>query len=89
MWYNIITERERKIPNTRKVKTMTNFNFTYENLDNAFEEILNNSKFNTWYELFDSETFEEDFAQFIGVTEDELWENKIFVEWYNEMAEEL
>ena len=46
MWYNIITERERKIPNTRKVKAMTNFNFTYENLDNAFEKMLNNSNFN-------------------------------------------
>ena len=68
---------------------MTNFNFTYENLENAFEAMLNNSNFNTWYELFDSETFEEDFAQFIGVAEDDLWKNKAFVEWYNEMAEEL
>ena len=68
---------------------MTNFNFTYENLENAFAAMLKNSEFNTWYELFDREAFEEEFAQFIGVTEDELWENKIFVEWYNEMAEEL
>ena len=68
---------------------MTNFNFTYENLENAFAAMLKNSKFNTWYELFDRETFEEEFAQFIGVTEKELWNNKTFVEWYNEMAEEL
>ena len=89
VWYNIITERERKIPNTRKAKAMTNFNFTYEILYNAFEKMLNNSNFNAWYELFDSETFEEDFAKFIGVTEDDMWKNKAFVEWYNEMAEEL
>ena len=68
---------------------MTNFNFTYENLENAFAAILKNSDFNTWYELFDRESFEEEFAQFIGVTEDDLWKNKTFVEWYNEMAEEL
>ena len=68
---------------------MTNFNFTYENLENAFAAMLKNSNFNTWYELFDRESFEEDFAQFIGVTEDDLWKNKTFVEWYNEMAEEL
>ena len=68
---------------------MTNFNFTYENLENAFAAMLKNSEFNTWYELFDRESFEEEFAQFIGVTEDDLWKNKTFVEWYNEMAEEL
>ena len=68
---------------------MTNFNFTYENLENAFAAMLKNSEFNTWYELFDREAFEEEFAQFISVTEDELWEHKTFVEWYNEMAEEL
>ena len=68
---------------------MTNFNFTYENLENAFATMLKNSDFNTWYELFDRESFEEEFAQFIGVTEDDLWKNKTFVEWYNEMAEEL
>ena len=68
---------------------MTNFNFTYENLENAFAAMLKNSNFNTWYELFDRESFEEDFAQFIGVTEDDLWKNKTFVEWYNEMAEQL
>ena len=68
---------------------MTNFNFTYENLENAFAAMLKNSVFNTWYELFDRESFEEEFAQFIGVTEDDLWKNKTFVEWYNEMAEEL
>lgn len=68
---------------------MTNFNFTYENLENAFAAMLKNSDFNTWYELFDRESFEEEFAQFIGVTEDDLWKNKTFVEWYNEMAEEL
>ena len=68
---------------------MTNFNFTYENLENAFAAMLKNSDFNTWYELFDRESFEEEFAQFIGVTEDVLWKNKTFVEWYNEMAEEL
>ena len=89
MWYNIITERERKIPKTRKVKIMTKFRFTYKNIENAFEAMLNNSNYETWYELFDKESFEEEFAQFISVTEDELWENKIFVEWYNEMAEEL
>ena len=66
-----------------------NFNFTYENLENAFEAMLNNSEFNTWYELFDRESFEEEFAKFIGTTEEELWKNKTFVEWYNEMAEEL
>ena len=68
---------------------MTNFNFTYENLENAFATMLKNSDFSTWYELFDRESFEEEFAQFIGVTEDDLWKNKTFVEWYNEMAEEL
>ena len=68
---------------------MTNFNFTYENLETAFAAMLKNSEFNTWYELFDRESFEEEFAQFIGVTEDDLWKNKTFVEWYNEMAEEL
>ena len=68
---------------------MTNFNFTYENLENAFAAMLKNSEFNTWYELFDRESFEEEFAQFIGVTEDDLWKNRTFVEWYNEMAEEL
>ena len=68
---------------------MTNFNFTYENLENAFAAMLKNSDFNTWYELFDRESFEEEFAQFIGVTEDVLWKNKTFVEWYNEMAEGL
>ena len=68
---------------------MTNFNFTYENLENAFAAMLKNSNFNTWYELFDRESFEEEFAQFIGVTENDLWKNKTFVEWCNEMAEEL
>ena len=68
---------------------MTKFRFTYKNLENAFATMLKNSNFNTWYELFDRESFEEDFAQFIGVTEDDLWKNKTFVEWYNEMAEEL
>ena len=68
---------------------MSNFNFTYENLENAFAAMQKNSDFYTWYELFDRESFEEEFAQFIGVTEDDLWKNKTFVEWYNEMAEEL
>ena len=89
VWYNIITKGKGKFLKTRKVKIMTNFNFTYENLENAFAAMLKNSNFNTWYELFDRESFEEDFAQFIGVTEDDLWKNKTFVEWYNEMAEEL
>ena len=85
----INTERERKIPNTRKVKTMTKFRFTYENIENAFNTMLNNSNYNTWYELFDSENFEAEFAKFIGTTEDELWKHKAFVQWYNETAEEL
>ena len=51
--------------------------------------MLGNSKFNTWYELFDREIFEEEFAQFIGTTENELWKHKAFIAWYNEMAEEL
>ena len=88
--YGIInTERERKIPNTRKVKTMTKFRFTYKNLENAFAAMLKNSNYNTWYELFDSENFEAEFAKFIGTTEDELWKHKAFVQWYNETAEEL
>ena len=88
--YGIInTERERKILNTRKVKTMTKFRFTYKNLENAFAAMLKNSQYNTWYELFDRENFEAEFAKFIGTTEDELWKHKAFVQWYNETAEEL
>ena len=68
---------------------MTKFRFTYKNLENAFATMLGNSKFNTWYELFDRETFEEEFAQFIGTTEEELWKHKAFIAWYNEIAEEL
>ena len=68
---------------------MTKFRFTYKNIENAFEAILNNSKYNAWYELFDSETFEAEFAKFIGTTENELWKHKAFVQWYNETAEEL
>ena len=60
---------------------MTKFRFTYKNLENAFATM--------WYELFDRETFEEEFAQFIGTTEEELWKHKAFIAWYNEMAEEL
>ena len=68
---------------------MTKFRFTYKNLENAFNTMLNNSNYNTWYELFDSENFEADFAKFIGTTEDELWKHKAFIQWYNETAEEL
>ena len=68
---------------------MTNFNFTYENLENAFAAMLKNSNFNTWYELFDRESFEVEFAAFIGTTEEELWNHTTFVVWYNEMADEL
>ena len=85
----INTERERKIPNTRKVKIMTKFRFTYKNIENAFEAMLNNSNYETWYELFDRETFEAEFAAFIGTTEEALWKHKAFVQWYNETAEEL
>ena len=68
---------------------MTKFRFTYKNLENAFATMLRNSKFNTWYEFFDRKTFEEEFAQFIGTTEEELWKHKAFIAWYNEIAEEL
>ena len=68
---------------------MTKFRFTYKNLENAFATMLGNGNFNTWYELFDRETFEAEFAQFIGTTEEELWKHKAFIAWYNEMAEEL
>ena len=68
---------------------MTKFRFTYENIENAFNTMLNNSNYNTWYELFDSENFEAEFAKFIGTTEDKLWKHKAFVQWYNETAEEL
>ena len=68
---------------------MTKFRFTYKNIENAFEAMLNNSIYETWYELFDRETFEAEFAEFIGTTENELWKHKAFVQWYNETAEEL
>ena len=68
---------------------MTKFRFTYKNIENAFEAMLNNSSYETWYELFDRETFETEFAEFIGTTENELWKHKAFVQWYNETAEEL
>ena len=68
---------------------MTKFRFTYKNIENAFEAMLNNSNYETWYELFDRETFEAEFAAFIGTTENELWKHKAFVQWYNETAEEL
>ena len=68
---------------------MTKFRFTYKNIENAFETMLNNSNYETWYELFDRETFEAEFAEFIGTTENELWKHKAFVQWYNETAEEL
>ena len=41
---------------------MTKFRFTYKNIENAFEAMLNNSNYETWYELFDRETFEAEFA---------------------------
>ena len=68
---------------------MTKFRFTYKNIENAFATMLNNSNYNTRYELFDRESFEAEFAQFIGTTENELWKHKAFVQWYNETAEEL
>ena len=68
---------------------MTKFRFTYKNIENAFEAMLNNSNYETWYELFDRETFEAEFAEFIVTTENELWKHKSFVQWYNETAEEL
>lgn len=68
---------------------MAKFIFTYENIENAFAAMLKNSQYNTWYELFDRETFEVEFAKFIGATEEELWKNRAFVQWYNETAEEL
>ena len=68
---------------------MTKFRFTYKNIENAFAAMLKNSKYETWYELFDRETFEAEFAEFIGTTENELWQHKAFVQWYNETAEEL
>ena len=68
---------------------MTKFRFTYKNIENAFNTMLNNSNYNTWYELFDSENFEAEFAKFIGTTEDELWKHKAFVQWYNDTSEEL
>ena len=68
---------------------MTKFRFTYKNIENAFAAMLKNSKCNAWYELFDSETFEAEFAKFIGTTENELWKHKAFIKWYNDTAEEL
>ena len=68
---------------------MTNFEFTYENVDNAFAAMLKNSDYNTGYKLFKSETFKAEFAKFIGTTEDELWKHEAFVQWYNEFAEGL
>ena len=68
---------------------MTKFRFTYKNIENAFATMLNNSNYNAWWELFDREAFEAEFAKFIGVSENELWKHKAFVQWYNETAEEL
>ena len=56
---------------------MTKFRFTYKNIENAFEAMLNNSDYETWYELFDRETFEAEFAEFIGTTENELWKQRL------------
>ena len=68
---------------------MTNFRITFNNLENAFATMLANSKYNHWYELFDRESFEEEFAKFVGKTESALWKSKTFIKWYHEMAEEL
>ena len=68
---------------------MTKFRFTYNNIENAFNAMFNNSNYNAWWELFDREAFEAEFAKFIGITENELWKHKAFVQWYNETAEEL
>ena len=68
---------------------MTKFRFTYKNIENAFNAMLNNSNYNAWWELFDREAFEAELAKFIGTTENELWKHKAFVQWYNETAEEL
>ena len=51
---------------------MTKFRFTYKNIENAFAAMLKNSAYETWYELFDRETFEAEFAEFIGTTEEAL-----------------
>ena len=61
-------------------------NATYNDFQTAFEEMVEKIKEEekTWVsrmEVYGRKTFEEDFAKFLGVDEDELWDNDVFAEW--------
>ena len=68
---------------------MKNFNLAnavYEDFQAAFEEMVEKVKEEekTWVSreaVYGRKTFEEDFAKFLGVDENELWDNDAFAEW--------
>ncbi len=66
-------------------------NFEYiENFDEIFWEVAEELGINNWWELFDSENFEEvekRIAQ--AFDEADAFEVPFFLDWYNEMAEDL
>ena len=62
----------------------------YDVFDEIFEVVMDELGLSDWWELFDSEAFDEveiRIAERFSVTE--VTEIEGFVEWYNTMAEDL
>lgn len=57
--------------------------------EQIFEEVMEQFGIKAWYELFDADDFkivEERISVELGY---DCWEDKEFVAWYREMAEDL
>ena len=63
---------------------------SYEYFDGVFESIMDKYHFNGWYELFDSIYFEEVEKTIARDFDEEDAANiPFYLDWYNEMAEDL
>jgi len=66
-------------------------NFEYiENFDEIFWEVAEELGINNWWELFDSENFDEVEKRIAkAFDETDAFEVPFFLDWYNEKAEDL
>lgn len=61
----------------------------FEKFDEIFEMVMDEKSINTWYDLYDSEDFEEVEKRISDMLGYDCWDNKEFCDWQHEMAMEL
>lgn len=61
-----------------------------ELFEEIFDDVMDEIEANAWYEVFDSSAFDEVQRRIeIAFDEDDVTKVPYFLEWYNEMAEDL